>query len=213
MAQYRMNKPFSTKSLPLSKRIMLFLISGGALGAMLTFLPYGYHPVAFIAAFSLIVIGFIAAIYADRTRDWRAIVVFSSTFPSLLFAIGGRALISQLSHAWLWVGLFLVCYLLAWLIPALAPKVSSLLFKEQMNPQTRLGQAWADFFTRFSAVLMGLGPAAGLYLTRYGHGDIAQLIIGNGMCLVAILFGQIYAHQLWNDRPWAKQEKKGEVKN
>jgi hypothetical protein len=95
------------------------------------------------------------------------------------------------------------------MIPAIGPRISSLLFKEQMNPKTRLGHAWANFFARFSAVLIGLGPAAGMYLSRYGYGDVARLIFGLGMCMVAILFGQVLAHQLWNDRPWAQEARKG----
>lgn len=202
-----MKRPFSSKSMPIWKRITFYLISLGVLGTILTFLPSGYHPIAFLVAIGLLFAGLAAAIYADRTRDWRAVVVFSSIFPTLFLTIGLRVLINQLLYAGIWISLLLVCYLFAWLIPMIAPKFSALLWREQTNPRTRLGIGCMGVFTRFSAGIMALGPLAGMYLSRYGYGDVALMIFGIGMCLVAILFAQIYSHQLWNKRPWAQQEK------
>jgi hypothetical protein len=207
MARYRMRTPFSTKNMPLWKRITFYLISLGVLSAILTVLPSGYHPIAFLIAITLLFTGVIAAIYADRTRDWRAVVVFSSTWPSIFFAIGARALISTLINSWIWVSLLLALYFLAWLIPTIAPALSALLWREQTNPQTRLGIGCMGVFTRFSAAIMALGPLTGMYLSRYGYSNVALLIIGIGMCLIGILFGQIASHQLWDERPWAQQEK------
>jgi hypothetical protein len=206
MARYKMKTPFSTKSMPLWKRIAFYLISLGALGAMITFFPSGYRPVALMVGITLFIIGLIAAIYADRSNDWRAVVLFSSIFPSLFFTLGARALISQLSHAWIWISLLLSCYLLAWLIPMITPRLSAFLWREQTSPKTRLGMGCMGIFTRFSATIMALGPLTGMYLSRYGYGDVALLIFGIGMCLVAIVFGQIYSHQLWKRRPWSQQE-------
>jgi hypothetical protein len=201
-----MKTPFSTKSMPLWKRIVFYLISLGTLGAMITLFPTGYHPVALLVAIILFITGLIVAIFADRTSDWRAVVVYSSIFPSLFFALGARALISQLSHAWIWISLLLACYLLAWLIPMITPRLSALLWREQTSPKTRLGVGCMSVFTRFSATIIALGPLTGMYLSRYGYGDVALLIFGIGMCLVAIIFGQIFSHQLWNKRPWVQQE-------
>ena len=207
MARYRMKEtPLPIPKMPLWKWMGLYLIPMGGFAAMLTLFPTGYHPVAFLIAITLLITGLIAGIYVSRTKDWRLVAVLQSTWPSLFFAIGARALISQSSNAWIWLSLLLVCYILAWLIPVIAPKLSTLLWREQTNPQTRLGMVGMSILTRFSAALMALGPCAGMYLSRYGYGNIALLIVGIGMPLLAIVTGQLICHQLWNKRPWAQQE-------
>jgi hypothetical protein len=206
MARYRMKTALPIPKMPLWKWITGYLISMGSFAAMLTFFPTGYHPIALLVAITLLIPGLIAGIYVSHTKDWRALAVLQSTWPSLLFAIGTRALISQLSHGWIWISLLLACYLLAWLIPAITPKFSALLWREQTNPKTRLGSGCIGIITRFSAPIMGLGPLAGMYLSRYGYGDIAIMLVGTLLCPSAIAMAQIFSHQLWNKRPWAQQE-------
>jgi hypothetical protein len=207
MARYRMKTPLPIPKMPLWKWIASYLIPMGGFAAILTFFPTGYHPIALLVGTTLLIIGLIAGIYVSQTEDWRAVAVLQSTWPSLLFAIGTRALINQFSYAWIWVSLLLACYILAWLIPAIAPKSSALLWREQTNPQTHLGMGCMGIFTRFSATIMASGPLAGMYLSRYGYGNIAIMLVGTLLCPSAIAMAQIFSHQLWNNRPWAHQEK------
>jgi hypothetical protein len=212
MTRYRMKTPLPAENMPLWKVLSLVIFSEGGLVAMLTFFPTGYHPIAFAVGIILLIIALITAIYIPRTRDWRVVIIFQNTWPILFFAIGVRALISQLSHGWIWIILLLICYILAWLIPAITPKLSALLWREQTNPQTRLGTGCIGIITRFSAPIMGLGPLAGMYLSRYGYGDIAMMLVGTLLCPSAIAMAQILSHQLWNKRPWVQQEgSEGEV--
>jgi hypothetical protein len=206
MTQYRMKTPLPIPKMPLWKWTTGYLISMGIFAVMLTFFPTGYHPIAFLIAITILITGLVAGVYVSRTKDWRAVAVLQSTWPSLFFAIGARALISQSSDVWIWLSLLLVCYILAWVIPVITPKLSAFLWREQTNPQTRLGMVGIGILARFSAALMALGPCAGMYLSRYGYGNIALLIVGIGMPFLAIVTGQSMSHQLWNRRPWAQQE-------
>ena len=190
---------------PLWKLVGLILISSGALAIMLTFIPY-YHSTALILGIILLVTGVISFIYTIRKKNWWAGVVFQNTWPLLFFAMGARSLISQLPNGWIWIALLLACYILAWLIPVLDPKLSALIWREQTAPETRIGKGCMGFFLKFSPTIMALGPIGGIYLSRHGYDNIFFLIFGIGMCLLAIILGQLISHQLWPKRPWAQPE-------
>ncbi len=210
MTRYRMRTPLPAEDWPLWKFVGLWFISQGSFAAMLTFIP-NYHPIALTLGIILAATGLIAAIYAVRARDWRALVVAQNTWPLLIFAIGARSLINQLSNGWIWISLLLACYILAWLIPVLDPKLSALLWREQTKPETRLGKGCMGFFIKFSPTIMALGPISGIYLSRHGYRNVGLFIIGILFCPLAIVMGQLISHQIWPKRPWAQQEE-SEVK-
>lgn len=205
MTKYKLRTPLPAENMPLWRLIGLWFISQGSFAALLAIFPY-YHPVALTLGIILAATGLIAAIYAVRARDWRALVVFQNTWPLLIFAIGARGLISHLPNGWIWISLLLACYILTWLIPVLDPKLSALLWKEQTAPETRIGKGCMRIFIRFSPILMALGPILGIYGSRYGYDDIVHLAAGTILTLSAIGAGQVISHQIWPKRPWAQQE-------
>ena len=204
MTRYRMRAPLPAENMPLWKLIGLWFISQGSFVAMLTFIP-DYHPIALSLGLVLVFTGLITFICSRQTRDWRAVVVFQNTWPLLIFAMGARSLISQLPNGWIWITLLLACYILAWLIPAIDPKLSALLWREQTAPETRLGKGCMGFFMKFSPSIMALGPISGIYLSRHGYDNVFFLVFGISMCLLSIILGQLISHQLWPKRPWAQQ--------
>jgi len=205
MTKYKLRTPLPAESMPLWKVLGLYIFSYGAFATMLTFIPY-YHPIALVIGIILFITGLIAFICIRQTSDWRAVVVVQNTWPLLIFAMGARSLISQLSNGWIWVSLLLACYILAWLIPVLDPKLSALLWIEQTAPETRLGKGCMRVFIKFSPTIIALGPISGIYLSRHGYRNVGLLVFGIGMCLLAIILGQLISHQIWPKRPWAQQD-------
>lgn len=205
MTKKKTGTPLPIEDWPLWKLIGLLLLSTGALAAMLTLIPY-YHSTALILGIILFATGVITFIYTIRKKNWWAGVVFQNTWPLLFFAMGARSLISQLSNGWIWISLLLACYILAWLIPVLDPKLSALLWREQTAPETRLGKGCMGVFIKFSPTIIALGPISGIYLSRHGYDNIFFLVFGTMNCLIAIVLGQLISHQIWPKRPWAQQE-------
>ena len=205
MTKKKRKTPIPIEDWPLWKLVGLILISSGLLAIMLTFIPY-YHPIAFVIGIILLVTGVISFIYTIRKKNWWAGVVFQNTWPLLIFAMGARALISQLPIGWIWITLLLACYILAWLVPVLDPKLSALLWREQTAPETRLGKGCMVFVMKFSPTIMALGPISGIYLSRHGYDNIFFLVFGTMNCLIAIVLGQLISHQIWPKRPWAQPE-------
>jgi len=205
MTKKKPKTPLPIEDWPLWKLVGLILISNGALAIMLTFIPY-YHSTALIFGIILLVTGMISFIYTIRKKNWWAGVVFQNTWPLLFFAMGARSLISQLPNGWIWITLLLACYILAWLIPVLDPKLSALLWREQTAPETRLGKGYMGVFMKFSPTIIALGPISGIYLSRHGYYNVGVLIFGIFSCLISIVLGQLISHQIWPKRPWAQQE-------
>ena len=205
MTKYKLRTPLPAENMQLWKLLGIYIFSYGAFVAMLTFIP-DYHPIALVIGIILFITGLIAFICIRKTSDWRAVVVVQNIWPLLIFAIGARGLISQLSNGWIWISLLLVCYILAWLIPVLDPKLSALLWREQTAPETRLGKGCIGVFIKFSPTIMALGPISGIYLSRHGYYNVCVFIIGILFCPLAIVMGQLISHQIWPKRPWAQPE-------
>ena len=205
MTKYKLRTPLPAEDWPLWKFVGLFLLTQGGFATMLVAIPH-YHPTALILGIILLATGLIATIFAVRTRDWWAVVVALNTWPSLFFAMGARSLISQLPNGWIWITLLLACYILAWLIPVLDPKLSALFWREQTAPETQIGKGCMGVFIKFSPSIIALGPISGIYLSRHGYDNIFFLVFGTMSCLIAIVLGQLISHQIWPKRPWAQQE-------
>ena len=108
-----------------------------------------------------------------------------------------------LDGVWLWgvVALILILYTVAWTLPAISSAASSLLWREQATPQTRVGRR---IFTWDLGLGLGgagvVGASFGTSLSRTGNVALASLIVAVGMSAVAIFMAQGFSHQLWPRR-------------
>jgi hypothetical protein len=104
-----------------------------------------------------------------------------------------------------WLGLLFPFYLLAWLMPALLPKISVILFREQFAPQTRFGKGCLIFFSAigFSGVFMWTAYVN--YALDKGQRHLVYLIGAMMGTVATMAISQILAHQLWLQRPWVSK--------
>ena len=200
-------------SAPLWQVIAMVTFGWGGFAFILGFVPT-YSPVALwlgIAVCAVTVVAFATIsleLWPERVLlHWFKRVFISNSWLFLVLGIGIRAWTALVPEwFWGWVALFGGMCLFAWAFPALYPRLSARLYREQMYPETPLGRgcltvAW---------FLFPLGPSLGIYLPRYGYGNLRLLLAGVLFTVVAIGGVQAFAHQLWRRRPWAQAEPSAE---
>lgn len=107
---------------------------------------------------------------------------------------------------WVWLVPILAAYLLAWMLPALKPRLSALLWQEQMAPETRIGRAVLAISLSLAPVAGVLGASMGMFASRLGEISASLIIGGTLMTMSSIGFAFAAAYQLWPERPWATDE-------
>jgi hypothetical protein len=117
------------------------------------------------------------------------------------FAVRAWAFIAL--SEWIWIALLLPIYIFAWSMPALLPKASALLFREQYAPETRYGRGCMTIMLIMLPAAGGLGAVFGLHASRSGQEIPAFFLIASLSSAVAVGWGQAAAHRLWPNRPWA----------
>jgi hypothetical protein len=199
----------STKPLPaehwsLWKLLLLPLVSHGALTALLALYPT-YSTTALVLGFFLTAVGTLGFVLTGRSRSWWGRVAYFNTLLLLIMAIGVRAWLMIGGPVWIWTTILIAAYVLAWTVPILNPKLSELLWKEQIAPETRLGQGVMNFSITFLPLAGAIGASIGMYGSRSGHDDFVALFIGTVSSIVSIALAQAFSHQLWQDNPWRER--------
>ncbi|NIS83579.1 MAG: hypothetical protein GTO14_26035 [Anaerolineales bacterium] len=150
----------------------------------------------------------LASVWNWWTYNWWARISVN-LFGGLLFlAMSFRAWMGVIPVIWTWLVPILGAYLLAWVLPIVNPNLSEFLWREQTAPRTRLGQAILRVSIAIAPVVGVLGASAGMFGSRLGELDLTLTLLGSLLSLVAIVFAFAASHQLWPERPWAKNEAK-----
>lgn len=181
------------------------LVTFGGFGGMLALFPE-YSPIALAIAAVLVLSAVIAVILgAGRTNWWYQMLVGNSWF-LLILGLGIRAWNAVIPALGLWLVLLLGLYLLAWALPAVEPKLSALLTREQLDPKTRLGRGCLAVALAVGPAAGGLGATFGLYGSRYGQEKLVYLVGGSLATIAALAWSQFAAHDMWPKRPWAQKQ-------
>src|SRR3972149_10331016 len=149
----------------------------GSLGAILALTPE-YSPVAMQAAFILTLLQVVAVLWRSRTMSWWSQMASANLAMLFFLGIGIRAWGAVVPDMKVWLPVVAVGYLLALALPALQPRLSEFLYREQLAPQTRLGRGCLTF----SVAVLPAAGISGYWLyevsERARRGEIAFLVGG-----------------------------------
>jgi hypothetical protein len=114
-----------------------------------------------------------------------------------LCAAAGIRGMGYLPVGWIWVTLFLVLYLAAWILPRFNLAMAKFLHDEMYTPKTRLGR----FLQILGMGLIGgggaLGASIGRSASRNHHEVLVVIISGLGFGFIAVIFAQVNGYKLW----------------
>jgi len=139
------------------------------------------------------------------TYNWWARLTILLLWTVQILLLASRGWSQLIPIIWIWLVPILGAYVVAWLLPALNPVLSGVLWREQWCPETRMGRA-------IMGVVLAVGPSAGvlgasfgLYGSRFGEANLVYLALATlgSMAAIGIAFANAYV--LWPERPWAKQ--------
>jgi len=200
--QRRLDQP-SSSTWPWWKAAAIALFTLGGFGAVLTVIP-PYSSSAMKVAIGLTLVGTVGAVWGiSKANWWGGIVLLNSWFLLILgFAIRAWALV--IPQVWIWLVPLVAAYLLAWALPAISPKLSARLLREQFAPETRWGRGCLTLFLVVGPAAGTLGASVGMYGSRFGQGNAVMLVIAVPSSAVAVGFAQAAAEQVWPRRPWAQ---------
>ena len=200
--QRRLDQP-SSSTWPWWKAAAIALFTMGGFGAALTVMP-PYSSSAMKVAIGLTLVGTMGAVWGiSKANWWGGIVLLNSWFLLILgFAIRAWALV--IPQVWIWLVPLVAAYLLAWALPAISPKLSARLLREQFAPETRWGRGCLTLFLVVGPAAGTLGASVGMYGSRFGQGNAVMLVIAVLSSAVAVGFAQAAAEQVWPRRPWAQ---------
>jgi hypothetical protein len=185
------------------------LLGFGILSILLFLLP-SYSRIFLIIGIALSSIGTITSIWSWWTYNWFARLIVAIIGSLFFVGITFRAWAEIAPFFSMWLSILMVCYILAWVLPALNPSFSAYLWREQTAPQTRFGRAFLGVMLTVAPIAGVLGASFGMYGSRSGEIDLTLIVIGVLCSMVAIGFAFAFSYQIWPDRPWAQSEKKGE---
>ena len=180
-------------------------IVAGSFGAMLGVLP----PISAAAIrlgliFSALVV--IAAMWNWWTYSWWTRFAVQALVTIQFLAIASRGWILAMGITWIWLVPVFSAYLLAWAMPVLNPRLSAILWREQMTPQTRVGRIVLGLALAIGPSAGVLGASLGMYGNRFGQAS-AVVAVGSALAsFVAIQLAFVISYQLWPERPWAKDK-------
>lgn len=179
----------------------LALFVFGVFAVILAYYP-SYSSVAMSVGVGLAFLGVIVSIRTVRTRDWWGQIGYINIWMLLVLGIAIRAWTDVIPFLWLWLILLPGFYLLAWALPVIHPKLSALLLREQLAPETIVGRGCMAWTITLLPVAGGLGAVFGMYGSRYGQDKFVSLAIASLFSMASIGMSQAIAHQSWPKRPW-----------
>lgn len=179
-------------------------IVAGSFGAMLgVFPPISAAAIRLGLIFSVPVI--IAAMWNWWTYNWWARLAVQALVTLQFLAIAARGWTLAIGVTWIWLIPVVSAYLLAWAMPALNPRTSAMLWREQWTPQTRVGRVLLGLALAIGPSAGVLGASLGMFGGRIGETG-AVVAVGSALAsFVAIQLAFVISFQLWPERPWAKE--------
>jgi len=177
------------------------LIGFGTFGFIISFMP----PRTFsseIIGIASIIFAIPIALWNWKVYSWSSRLTISALWSIQVFIIGFRAWIQVYPFYWLY--LIFGAYLLAWILPAIYPSFSKLLWREQTAPQTKLGRVILSLSLSLVPVAGVLGSNVGIFRSRFEGIQGTYMIAGPLSFVAVILIVFSYSYQLWLDRPWLK---------
>lgn len=190
---------------PLWQLVPMVLVVFGILGALLAVLP-DYSPIALGIAAVLVLSAVLAVALGAGRSSWWHQIVYGNSFFLLMLGLAIRAWNAVIPAIGLWLTGLVGLYVLAWALPAIEPKLSSLLAREPLAPETRLGRGCLAAALAIGPAAAGLGATLGIYGSRYGQEKLVFLLIGCLGTITVLGWSQVAAHDMWPKRPWAKQQ-------
>ena len=158
-----------------------------------------------------IALGLVMALFFVFAASWNmaaytfwSILAYGLTFTLLLMGIAVRAWLLLGVDVWVWVPFVASAYILAWLVPALWPKISCILWREQVAPQTKVGRALFAIALCLAPGVGVMGALLGMFSSRRGELSRAYLVMALLFSAVAIVISFAFSYQLWPHRPWAQ---------
>jgi len=200
--QGRRDKP-SSSTWPWWKAAAIALFTLGGFGAALTVMP-PYSSSATKVAIGLTLVGTVGAVWGISKANWWGGIVLLNSWVLLILGFAIRAWAVIIPQVWVWLVPLVAAYLLAWALPAISPKLSARLLREQFAPETRWGRGCLTLFLVVGPAAGALGASVGIYGSRFGQGNTVMLVIAVLSSAVAVGFAQAAAQQVWPRRPWAQ---------
>jgi hypothetical protein len=168
--------------------------------ALLIFIPPTETSITAIwVSVSHVVLGTAAMIIALWKREkwqWVGFPLMHS-WMFILYATGLRALNAVYPIPMGWLLVFLLMYALAWLLPYLRPRLSSILLREQMAPETKWGKGCMSIALGGLPTIGSIAAVIGLHASRSGEENAVYLIMGIIGILTALAGSQAFSHQFW----------------
>ena len=201
--QGRRDRPSSSSSWPWWKAAILAPVGLGVFGAALAFVP-PYSSNALKVATGLTVAGTVAGVWSVTRPNWWAAIAFVNSWLFLMLGMAMRAWANIIPQVWVWLVPLVAAYVLAWAFPAISPKLSARLLREQFAPETRWGRGCLTLFLVVGPAGGALGASVGMYGSRFGEGSVVMLVLAVLTSAVAVGGAQAFAQQVWPKRPWAQ---------
>jgi len=190
---------------PIWKVLTLVPIPLGGFAALVAIVP-SYSPQALAVGIGLTVV---AAVWISISRSWWAAMVFINSWLLLMLGVAIRAWAKVIPQVWIWLVPLLAAYVVAWALPALSPKLSARLLREQLAPETRCGRGCLTLVLVVGPAAGTLGASVGMYGSRFGQGTAVTIAIAVLFSAGAVGFAQAVAEQSWLKRPWAQPADSG----
>ncbi|HLC04656.1 MAG TPA: hypothetical protein VJK02_16600 [Anaerolineales bacterium] len=175
----------------------------GVFGAVFVLVPT-YSSTALKVAIGLTVAGTVAAVWSVTRPNWWAAIAYINSWLFLMLGTAMRAWATLIPQVWVWLVPLAVAYLLAWTLPAISPRFSARILREQFAPETRWGRGCLTLFLVVGPAAGALGASVGMYGSRFGQGTAVMLVMAVLGSAVAVGFAQAVAEQSWPKRPWAQ---------
>jgi hypothetical protein len=143
------------------------------------------------------ILGPVSAIIGYWKKTLWGILISIHSWMFIIYAIGLRALNAIYPIPMGWLLVFLAMYALAWLLPYLRPALSSIILREQMSPQTKLGKGCMSIALGGLPTIGSIAAVIGLHASRSGEENFIFLIMGIIGILTALAGAQAFSHQIW----------------
>ncbi len=187
---------------PLWKVLLASLVGFGVLGLLPGLMPPISIPTIRLGLLWLVATTAVC-VWAWATYNWWARVATAALLSIQWLVIAARSWLLVVASPWMLLVPVLLAYLLAWALPALDPRLSVILWREQTAPQTRIGRALLVLALAVGPSAGVIGASLGMFGSRFGESEsvlLAMVVLSS-----AVGFGFAFAasYQIWPERPWA----------